>query len=371
MVKPSLIALAKTAITSKILKHDKDYFSNIIVNALEISKEPVIKTIKGGSFTDSSIFNGIVFEKCFTYAGYEQQPKKILNPKILLTNVELEWKSERENAEMRISNVEEYQKIVNAEWQIIKDKLDNIIKSGANVILSSSAIGDYATQYFARFDIFCAGRVHQSDINSILKSCNGTLVTNLNENLLEENQLIKIECFEEKQIGNKKYNFLEMKNASTIILRGPGDEILSEMERSVNDAKMIVKKNMGKKVKLVTGGGSTEIGLSISLRNFGYSDGTNKMFVYFAISEAFEKYVSTLANNFGIDAQLAISNLKSVHEKGMIYHGLVKNEEMVCDMRSNGVYEPLNLKRNILMTAFNAAKTILMIDSTILITKKK
>lgn len=48
----------------------------------------------------------MAFKKTFSYAGFEMQRKKFENPKIALLNVELELKSEKENAELRIENVE-------------------------------------------------------------------------------------------------------------------------------------------------------------------------------------------------------------------------------------------------------------------------
>lgn len=50
---------------------------------------------------DSFLVNGVAFKKTFSYAGFEQQPKKFDQPKILLLNLELELKSEKENAEVR------------------------------------------------------------------------------------------------------------------------------------------------------------------------------------------------------------------------------------------------------------------------------
>jgi T-complex protein 1 subunit eta len=47
--------------------------------------------------------HGVAFKKTFSYAGFEQQPKKFMNPKIVLLNVELELKSEKENAEVQYS----------------------------------------------------------------------------------------------------------------------------------------------------------------------------------------------------------------------------------------------------------------------------
>ena len=52
---------------------------------------------------------GVSFKKTFSYAGFEMQPKRYENPKIALLNIELELKKEKENAEVRIDNVEEYQ----------------------------------------------------------------------------------------------------------------------------------------------------------------------------------------------------------------------------------------------------------------------
>ncbi len=68
---------------------------------------------------------------------------------ILCLNVELELKAEKENAEIRLKDPRKYQEIIDAEWKIIYDKLDLIVQSDAQVILSRLAIGDLATQYFA------------------------------------------------------------------------------------------------------------------------------------------------------------------------------------------------------------------------------
>merc|ERR1719460_612885 len=123
-----------------------------------------LKKVAGGSVTDSVLVDGVAFKKTFSYAGFEQQPKRFTNPKILLLNLELELKAEKDNAEVRITDPDQYQSIVDAEWKIIYDKLDLIVNSGAQVVLSRLAIGDLATQYFADRNIFCAGRVENMDL---------------------------------------------------------------------------------------------------------------------------------------------------------------------------------------------------------------
>ncbi|CAN0371183.1 unnamed protein product, partial [Ectocarpus sp. 13 AM-2016] len=83
-----------------------------------------VKKVGGGSVTDSFLVKGVAFKKTFSYAGFEQQPKSFDNPGVLLLNVELELKSEKESAEVRISDPDMYQEIVDAEWNIIYDKLE-------------------------------------------------------------------------------------------------------------------------------------------------------------------------------------------------------------------------------------------------------
>ena len=53
---------------------------------------------------DSFAVDGVAFKKTFSYAGFEQQPKSFKEAKICLLNLELELKSEKENAEIRIDN---------------------------------------------------------------------------------------------------------------------------------------------------------------------------------------------------------------------------------------------------------------------------
>lgn len=58
------------------------------------------------------------------------------DPKILLLNIELELKSEKENAEVRLDDPAKYQSIVDAEWNIIYGKLAECANSGAQIVLS-------------------------------------------------------------------------------------------------------------------------------------------------------------------------------------------------------------------------------------------
>lgn len=158
--------------------------------------------VAGGSLEESQLIAGVAFKKTFSYAGFEMQPKNYNPCKIALLNIELELKAERDNAEVRVDNVAEYQKIVDAEWQILYQKLDKIHKSGANVVLSKLPIGDVATQYFADRDMFCAGRVPEEDLKRTMKACGGAVMTTVHD--INDAVLGQCDSFEEKQIGGER-----------------------------------------------------------------------------------------------------------------------------------------------------------------------
>ncbi len=62
--------------------------------------------LRCANFQESRLVDGVAFKKTFSYAGFEMQQKKYLKPKIALLNIELELKAERDNAEIRLDNVE-------------------------------------------------------------------------------------------------------------------------------------------------------------------------------------------------------------------------------------------------------------------------
>lgn len=199
---------ALTSLSSKIVSQQKEFFAKMVVDAVLQLDELLplnmigIKKVQGGALEESLLVSGVAFKKTFSYAGFEMQPKKYEKPKIALLNIELELKAEKENAEIRVSSVEEYQKVVDAEWSILYDKLERLHKSGAKVVLSKLPIGDVATQYFADRDMFCAGRVTENDLERTMKCCGGVVMTTVSD--LVEKNLGSCDVFEEVQVGKER-----------------------------------------------------------------------------------------------------------------------------------------------------------------------
>merc|ERR1711881_591858 len=110
-------------LNSKLIANHREFFGPMVVDAIQSLDEDMdlrmvgMAKIPGGSVTECHLVKGVAFKKTFSYAGFEQQPKKFTNPKIALLKHELELKSEKANAEIRLKDPSEYQKIVDAEWK--------------------------------------------------------------------------------------------------------------------------------------------------------------------------------------------------------------------------------------------------------------
>ncbi|XP_074114689.1 chaperonin containing TCP1 subunit 7 [Cotesia typhae] len=362
---------AATAMNSKLIHQQKDFFSKMVVDAVLLLDELLplnmigIKKVSGGALEDSILVAGVAFKKTFSYAGFEMQPKKYSPCKIAMLNIELELKAERDNAEVRVDNVAEYQKIVDAEWQILYEKLEKIAKSGANVVLSKLPIGDVATQYFADRDMFCAGRVPDEDLKRTMKACGGAVITTVND--IDDSVLGKCANFEEKQIGGERFNFFAgCPNAKTctFVLRGGAEQFLEETERSLHDAIMIVRR-MIKNDAVVAGGGAIEIELSRTLRDYSRTIAGKEQLLIGAIARALEVIPRQLCDNAGFDATNILNKLRQKHHQGKCWFGVDILNEDIADNMDACVWEPAVVKINALTAASEAACLILSVDETI------
>lgn len=362
---------AATAMSSKLINQQRAFFSKMVVDAVLLLDDLLplnmigIKKIQGGGLEDSVLVAGVAFKKTFSYAGFEMQPKIYKNCKIALLNIELELKAERDNAEVRIDNVREYQKIVDAEWNILYNKLQKIYESGANVVLSKLPIGDVATQYFADRDMFCAGRVQEDDLRRTLKACGGSVMTTVND--LDNSVLGKCDLFEEKQIGGERFNFFKgCPNAKTctLILRGGAEQFLEETERSLHDAIMIVRRTI-KNDAVVAGGGAIEMELSRILRDYSRTIAGKEQLLIGAIAKALEIIPRQLCDNAGFDATNILNKLRQKHAQGNCWYGVDITKEDISDNFEACVWEPAVIKVNALTAATEATCLILSVDETI------
>ena len=114
-------------------------------------------------------------------------------------------------------------------------------------------------RYFADRDVFCAGRVSSADLERVVQATGGSISSTCSD--IRPEHLGTCERFEERQIGGERFNFFEgcpKAKTCTLVLRGGAEQFIAEVERSLHDAIMIVKRAI-KNRNIVAGGGACEV----------------------------------------------------------------------------------------------------------------
>lgn len=159
-----------------------------------------------------------------------------------------------------------------------------LIDAGANVVLCARGIDDFALKYFVEAGVIAIRRVPKSDLRRMANCSGGRVVVSLadlgDENVESFDKECLGECEKvfEKRVGDWEYMFFEgMKQtrAQTIILRGPNEFYLDEVERSLHDSLCVLKRVLESN-SIVAGGGSVEVALSVYLDDYARTLGSRE-----------------------------------------------------------------------------------------------
>ncbi len=369
-----LLKISETAMTGKGAESSKDKLSKLVVKAVksvvevESGKKVVdIDNIKidkkvGGSVEDSELIEGMVIDK---ERVHPNMPKVVKDVKIALISEPVEFKKTEVDAEINITSPDQLQLFLDQEEKMLKNMVDNIINSGANVVVCQKGIDDMAQHYMSKAGILAVRRVKKSDMEKLSRASGGAVVTNIDE--IAESDLGHADLAEEKKIGGDSMLFITgCKNpkAVSLIIRGGTEHVVDSLERALEDALRVVGVVIEDE-KLVAGGGSPEVELSLRLNEYAATLKGREQLAVNKFASAIEVIPRTLAENAGLDPIDMMVELKSQHEKGNKNAGLDVYTGDVIDMMDKGVVEPLRVKTQAINSATESAVMILRIDDVI------
>jgi chaperonin GroEL (HSP60 family) len=248
---------------------------------------------------------------------------------------------------------------------MLKNMVDKIVASGANVVFCQKGIDDLAQHFLAKAGIYTVRRVKKSDIEKLARATGGRVVTSIHE--LSKDDLGKAGLVEERKVSDEKMTFVEEcenPKSVSIILRGGTEHVVDELERAMEDVLRVVGVAVEDKM-LVAGGGAPEVELALRLRAYASTVGGREQLAIESFADAMEIIPKTLAENAGLDQIDTLVALRSAHEKGMKTAGLDMDSGKPVDMLKLGVVEPLRVKTQAINSAAEAAVMILRIDDVI------
>lgn len=222
------------------------------------------------------------------------------------------------------------------------------------------------SRYFADRDTFCAGRVSTDDLERVCQATGAAIQSTCTDILPAH--LGTCGLFEERQIGGERFNlFSDCPEAKTctLILRGGAEQFIAEVERSLHDAIMIVKRAL-RNNSIVAGGGACEMELSGYLHGFADRNVPHKQqAIVKSFAKALEIIPRQLCDNAGFDATDILNRLRVEHRKGNVWAGVDFENEGVRDNMEAFVWEPSLVKTNAIQAAVEASCLILSVDETI------
>jgi len=328
-----------------------------------------VEKIPGGEIADCAVLNGVMFNKDVTHS---KMRRRIDNPRILLFDCPLEYKKGDSQANVEITNEDDFETMLRMEEEFIENMCAQIVALRPDIVVTEKGVSDLAQHYLLRAGITAFRRLRKTDNNRIARATGATIV-HRPEELQESDVGTGCGLFEVRKIGDEYFTFLEEcrdPKACTILLRGGSKDVLNEVERNLQDAMQVVR-NIVFEPKLLPGGGATEMAIAEALSREAQGVEGVEQWPFQAVGQALEVIPRTLAQNAGANVIRTITELRAKHASGGRHtFGVHGHTGRIADMAEEGIWDPYSVKVQSLKTAIESACMILRIDDVVSGTKK-
>lgn len=353
-----------------------------IRNTLNLEQIQVIK-MPGGSLKDSYLEDGFILQKKIGVG----QPKSIKNAKILIANTPMDLdKIKIFGSRVRVDSMQKVCLIVNrmifyisftvpflyqvaeieaAEKAKMAAKVQKIIDHGINVFINRQLIYNYPEQLFADAGVMAIEHADFVGIERLAAVTGGEIVSTFDHPELV--RLGEAESIDEILVGEERmirFKGVKAGEACTIVLRGSSSHILEEAHRSLHDAIAVIAETV-KESRISFGGGCSEMLMAHVVSEEAKKTPGKMQLAMEGFARALRALPTIIADNAGFDSAELISKVSAEHAAGNIRAGINIVEGTVGNMQELGITEALKLKRQVLLSAAEAAEMILRVDDIV------
>jgi len=336
---------------------------------------------KIGISSDMQLILGTVIDKTIDESS---MPRIIENARILLLDNDIQDERTKTDAEIRISDPTEVTHILDIKTRNLVQKIQCVIKSGANVIFSRGGIDPLALNHFAKNRILTVRRVKENDLLWLAKATGAKVVRDLDT--ISSTDLGYAAEVYEKMVGDDKMVFVDgcsNPKSITFLLRASSKKILDEFHRTVLDS-IYVLRNFIMEPKIVAGGGAVEAFIAQLIKDRSYLISGKEQIVIQKFAEALEEIPLTIAKNAGMNTMDIGTRLREkVYTQSLLndskiwkrdyqynnshhWYGINAIERKIDNMMNLHVMEPLMVKEQILITATEVIILLMRVDDVLM-----
>ena len=316
---------------------------------------------KIGNVTQIQLIKGTLIDKTIDSSA---MPKCINNAKILLINESLETMKTRCESEIEITSPEQMSQFLVQENNDLDHLVQNIVNSGANVVISRKGVNDFVQESLAKKGIISMRRVKYNDLWWLEKAVGAKTCESIEK--ISPNELGFARKIYEKTVGGDPMVFVEGKSPKsvTILLRANSKRYLDELHRNILNAFHVLQ-NFIESPFVVYGAGSVEGLVSQKIKKQSvFIDGKEQVVVD-KFADAILEIPLTLAKNIGMDVLDTKTCLqaKLANSSGKIrWYGINSETRNIFDMSSSKIIETVAVKQQIFKTAVEATNLILNVN---------
>ncbi|PHQ38356.1 thermosome subunit [Halorubrum persicum] len=367
----TLKSVAETSMTGKGAELDKDVLADLVVRAIQgVTVEADdgshvvdlanlnIETRTGRAAGESRLLSGAVVDKD---PVHEDMPTDFEAADVLLLNDPIEVEEADVDTSVNVDSPDQLQRFLDQEEEQLREKVDKIVESGADVVFCQKGIDDLAQHYLAKEGILAVRRTKKSDLSFLKNVLGAPIVSDLDSLTADDLAVGSITRDTEEELF---YVEGEDAHGVTLLLYGTTEHVVDELERGIQDAIDVVSTTVSDG-RTLPGGGAVEVELASRLRNYADSvDGREQLAVE-AFADSLELIPRVLAENAGLDAIDLLVDLRAAHEAGDTDAGLNVFSGEVENTTEAGVVETAHAKEQAIASAAEAANLVLKIDDII------
>jgi len=363
--------VAETSMTGKSSELDKELLAQLVVDAVQavtveaddgshvVDLEFVeIETQTGMSASESELLNGAVVDKD---PVNDDMPVDFDEANVLLLNDPIEVEETDADTSVSIDSPDQLQQFLDSEERQLREKVDQIVATGADVVFCQKGIDDLAQYLLAKEGILAVRRTKKSDMGFLQEILGAEIVSDLDS--ATDAHLGTGSITRDADAG-LFYVEGDDSHGVTILLRGSTEHVVDELERGIQDALDVVSATAADG-RVLAGGGAIEVEVASRLRDYADDISGREQLAVNAFADAVETVPRVLASNAGLDSIDTLVALRAAHEDGDIHAGLNVFSGDVVDTYEAGVVEPAHSKEQALSSATEAANLVLKIDDII------